>query len=124
MAQLLDPVSPGEILLEDFLGPLGITPNQLAREIGVPAKRVAGIIDGTGRITGDTAQRLGQYFRTSAEMWLSLQSQYDLRIARRAPSDATVAAITQLDVGKGKRSTASTSDVFDRAAHGRIRKER
>jgi addiction module HigA family antidote len=83
MAQLLEPISPGEILLEEFLRPLGISQNQLAREIDVPVSRVAAIIRGSRAITADTALRLGQYFGTSAEMWLNLQSQYDLRVARR-----------------------------------------
>jgi addiction module HigA family antidote len=83
MAQFLDPIPPGEILLEEFLRPLGISQNQLAREIDVPVSRVAAIIKGGRAITADTALRLGQYFGTSAEMWLSLQSQYDLRVVQR-----------------------------------------
>jgi addiction module HigA family antidote len=83
MARLLEPISPGEILLEEFLRPLGISQNQLAREIDVPVSRVAAIIKGSRAITADTALRLGQYLGTSAEMWLSLQSQYDLRVAER-----------------------------------------
>ena len=83
MARLLEPISPGEVLLEEFLRPLGISQNQLAREIDVPVSRVAGIIKGNRSITADTALRLGQYFGSSAEMWLNLQSQYDLRLAQR-----------------------------------------
>jgi addiction module HigA family antidote len=83
MPRLLDPISPGEILLEEFLRPLAISQNQLAREIDVPVSRVAGIIKGNRAITADTALRLGQYFGTSAEMWLNLQSQYDLRVVER-----------------------------------------
>ena len=83
MAQLLDPIPPGEILLEEFLRPLAISQNQLAREIDVPVSRIAAILKGTRAITADTALRLSQYFGTSAEMWLSLQSQYDLRVAQR-----------------------------------------
>jgi addiction module HigA family antidote len=83
MAQLLDPISPGEVLLEEFLRPLGISQNQLAREIDVPVSRVAGIIKSNRAITADTALRLGQYLGTSAEMWLNLQSQYDLRVVQR-----------------------------------------
>ena len=63
--------------------PLGVSQNQLAREINVPVSRVAAIVKGSRAITADTALRLGQYFGTSAEMWLSLQSQYDLRVAQR-----------------------------------------
>ena len=83
MARLLEPISPGEILLEEFLRPLGISQNQLAREIDVPVSRVAAIIKGSRAITADTALRLGRYLGTSAEMWLNLQSQYDLRVAQR-----------------------------------------
>ena len=83
MARLLEPISPGEVLLEEFLRPLGISQNQLAREIDVPVSRVASIIKGNRAITADTALRLGQYFGSSAEMWLNLQSQYDLRLAQR-----------------------------------------
>jgi addiction module HigA family antidote len=83
VAQLLEPIPPGDILLEEFMRPLGISQNQLAREIDVPVSRVAGIIKGNRAITADTALRLGLYFGTSAEMWLNLQSQYDLRVAQR-----------------------------------------
>jgi antitoxin HigA-1 len=83
MAQLLEPISPGEILLEEFLRPMGISQNQLAREIDVPVSRVAAIIKGTRAITADTALRFSRYFGTSAEMWLNLQSQYDLRVVQR-----------------------------------------
>ncbi len=83
MAQRLDPISPGEILLEEFLRPLGISQNQLAREIDVPVSRIARIIKGNRAITADTALRLSRYFGTSPEMWLNLQSQYDLRVAQR-----------------------------------------
>lgn len=83
MARLLEAIPPGEILLEEFLRPLGISQNQLAREIDVPVSRIAGIIKGNRAITADTALRLGLYLGTSAEMWLNLQSQYDLRVAQR-----------------------------------------
>jgi addiction module HigA family antidote len=83
MARQVDMVLPGEILLEEFLRPLGISQNQLAREIDVPVSRVAAIIKGSRAITADTALRLGRYLGTSAEMWLNLQSQYDLRVAQR-----------------------------------------
>jgi len=77
------PVHPGEILLEEFLRPMGISQNQLAREIDVPVSRVSAIIKGTRAITADTALRFSRYFGTSAEMWLNLQSQYDLRVVQR-----------------------------------------
>lgn len=79
----LDPIPPGEILLCEFLEPLGISQNRLARDLEVPVSRVAGIVRGERAITADTALRLAKYFGTSAEMWLALQTQYDLRIAKR-----------------------------------------
>ena len=82
--ELLDPIPPGEILLEDFLKPLGISQNQLARDIDVPVSRVAGIVKGERAITADTALRLARYFGTSADVWLGLQMEFDLRKARRA----------------------------------------
>ncbi|MGA0598710.1 HigA family addiction module antitoxin [Enterovirga sp. CN4-39] len=81
---LLDPISPGEILLEDFMKPLGISQNRLARDLDVPVSRIAGIVRGERAITADTALRLGQYFGTSADVWLGLQMEFDLRLARRS----------------------------------------
>jgi addiction module HigA family antidote len=81
--KLLDPIPPGEILLEEFLNPLSISQNQLARDIDVPVSRVAGIIAGDRSITADTALRLSCYFGTTAEFWINLQSDYDLRVAKR-----------------------------------------
>lgn len=83
MATYLDPIHPGEILQEDFLQPMGISINRLAREIGVPAGRISTIVNGKRSITADTALRLGVYFGVSPELWLNLQSDYDLRIVRR-----------------------------------------
>lgn len=83
MPRLLDPIPPGEILLAEFLEPLGVSQNQLARDIDVPVSRVAGIVKGTRAITADTALRLGAFFGTSPEMWLRLQSDYELRVALR-----------------------------------------
>lgn len=79
----LSPITPGEILLHEFLEPLGISQNRLARDVEVPVSRIAGIVKGERAITADTALRLGQYLGTSAEMWLNLQCQYDLRVAKQ-----------------------------------------
>ncbi len=81
--QWLDPIPPGEILREEFMRPLRISINQLARDLGVPANRVSAIVNGKRAITADTALRLGTYFRVSPELWLDLQSDYDLRVLRR-----------------------------------------
>lgn len=78
----LDPIPPGEILLEDFMRPLDLSINALARAIDVPPNRVSGIVNGKRAITADTALRLGKYFAVSPEIWLDLQSDYDLRVAR------------------------------------------
>ena len=77
----LAPIPPGEILLLEFLEPLGISQNRLARDIDVPVSRIAGIVKGERAITADTALRLAQYLGTSPELWLNLQSQFDLRNA-------------------------------------------
>ena len=75
-------IHPGEVLADE-LAELGITPTELARQINVPPNRVTQIIHGRRNITGDTALRLGHWFRTSAEFWLNLQSAYDLRLAEQ-----------------------------------------
>ena len=77
----LDPIPPGEFLLEDFLEPLGISQNKLARDIDVPTTRINGIVNGTRSITPDTALRLGRYFSTGAQVQLNLQQKYDLQMA-------------------------------------------
>lgn len=82
-AELLEPIHPGEILLEDFMKPMGVSINGLARAVAVPPNRISGIVNGARSISADTALRLGKYFGVSAEMWLNLQSAYDLRRARR-----------------------------------------
>jgi antitoxin HigA-1 len=79
----LDPIPPGEILREEFMRPLGITVSALAREIGVPANRISQIVNGKRAFSADTALRLGKYFGMSPEIWLDLQSEYELRLARR-----------------------------------------
>jgi addiction module HigA family antidote len=80
----LDPIHPGEVLLEEFMKPMGISINQLARDIIVPPNRISGIVNAGRAITADTALRLGKYFGVLPETWLALQSDYDLRLAQRA----------------------------------------
>ncbi|MEB4615814.1 HigA family addiction module antitoxin [Leucobacter sp. M11] len=94
---LIDPFHPGEILREDFLAGFGITQNKLAVSIGVPPRRINEIVHGKRGISADTAIRLARYFGTSEEFWMNLQSNYELRLERRALRD-TVAAITPLRV--------------------------
>lgn len=81
--KLLEPIHPGEILQEEFMAPLGLSINGLARDIGVPPNRISGILHGTRAITADTALRLGAYFGVSPELWMGLQADYELRQARR-----------------------------------------
>ena len=80
MNKKLAPVHPGEVLLEEFLKPMGISQNHLAMRISVPARRINEIVLGKRRITADTALRLAQYFGTSAKFWLGLQMDYDLDV--------------------------------------------
>lgn len=78
----MPPVHPGEILLEDFLKPMGITQYRLAKDIQVHPRRINEIVHGQRSVTADTALRLAQFFGTSAELWVNLQAHYDLEIAR------------------------------------------
>lgn len=81
--KLLEPIHPGEILLEEFMKPMGISINRLARDIAVPPGRVSAIVNGKRAITADTAIRLGRYFGTSPDVWMGLQADYELRVAQR-----------------------------------------
>ena len=81
-AKRLAPIPPGEILLEEFMLPNGISQNRLARDIDVNPARVNDIVHGRSAITAAIALRLGKYFGTTPELWLNLQSDYDLRRAR------------------------------------------
>lgn len=82
MDKTLEPISPGEILLEEFMIPLEISQNQLARDLDVPPTRINDLIHDRRGITADTALRLSKYFSTTPEFWLTLQSDYDLRCSR------------------------------------------
>ncbi len=81
MDKTLSPIHPGEILLEDFMKPLGLTQYRLAHDIGVTPIRISQIVNGERSITVDTAMRLARYFGTSAAVWLRLQVRYDLEVA-------------------------------------------
>ena len=78
----LHPVHPGEVLLEEFLKPMGLSQNRLAISIGVHARRVNEIVLGKRRVTADTALRLSRFFGTSPQFWMGLQSDYDLDVAQ------------------------------------------
>lgn len=100
--KLLPPVHPGEILLKEFIEPLGLTPHAVAVALRVPASRINDIVTGKRGISGDTALRLARFFGTDAESWLNLQKRYELESVRRA-----TAAVIERDV-----------HPLERAAHG------
>ncbi|MBU3621084.1 HigA family addiction module antitoxin [Polynucleobacter sp. CS-Odin-A6] len=83
MTKLLDEIHPGEILLEDFMKPMGITARQLSADIDVSPSRISDIVHGNRPITADTALRLGLFFSMEPRFWLNLQSEYDMRVAKR-----------------------------------------
>jgi addiction module HigA family antidote len=83
----LDNVHPGDVLLKDFLEPIGISQNKLARDVSVPPRRINEIVLGKRAITADTALRLARYFGTSEKFWLGLQDDYDLERAREEIGD-------------------------------------
>jgi addiction module HigA family antidote len=80
MTKRLAPIHPGEVLLEEFLSPMGVSQYRLAKDIHVPPRRINEIVHGTRSVSADTALRLARYFGTSERFWLNLQSQYDLDI--------------------------------------------
>ena len=83
MSTNLENMTPGEILVEDYMKPMGLTQNALARALGVPPRRVNEIIHGKRGITLDTSLRMGRYFRQSARFWLNVQMECDLRNAKQ-----------------------------------------
>ena len=87
MTKLLPPVHPGEVLKEEFMKPLGLSANALARTLLVPANRISAIVNAERSVTADTALRLARALGTSPEFWLNLQKQYDLDCARDAAID-------------------------------------
>ena len=80
---LLKEIHPGEILLEEFMKPMGITARQLSSDMDVPPSRISDIVNGARPISADTALRLGLFFSMDARFWLNLQTEYDVRVARR-----------------------------------------
>lgn len=84
MSDKLNPIHPGEVLLEEFLKPMNLSQNRLAIDIGVDARRINEIVLGGRSVTADTALRLARYFEVSPQFWLGLQAEYDLDIAMDA----------------------------------------
>jgi len=79
--KFLEPIHPGEILFEDFMKPMDVCINRLARDIAVPPGRISAIVNGKRAISADTALRLGKYFNVSPEVWMGLQADHDLRVS-------------------------------------------
>lgn len=94
---LIEPIHPGEVLMEDFIEGFGIPQNKLAVSLGVPPRRINEIVHGKRGITADTALRLAKYFGTSAEFWINLQSHYELGRAEDLAGDQ-ISSITPLQV--------------------------
>jgi addiction module HigA family antidote len=78
----LDPIHPGEILLEEFLNPMGVSQYRLAKDISVPSRRINEIVHGKRRISADTALRLSRFFGTTEKFWVNLQARYDLEVEK------------------------------------------
>lgn len=95
-SDLLPPVHPGEILLEEFLKPMSITQYRLAKDISVPPRRVNEIVLHKRGISADTALRLARYFGTSEQFWLNLQSEYDLDVERDRLGDRLKKEVVEL----------------------------
>jgi len=87
------PVTPGEMLKEEFLKEYGLSQNQLAKAVGISPNRIADIVNNRRRITADTALRLGLFFGNSPELWLNLQTHYELKMARRNLKPEAIARI-------------------------------
>ena len=90
----MPPVHPGEVLLEDFLKPMGITRYRLAKSIGVPQRRIDEICAGKRAITADTALRLARFFGTDARSWINLQAEFDLEVGESALGDRIEKEVT------------------------------
>jgi addiction module HigA family antidote len=94
----LAPIHPGEILMEEFLKPLGITQYRLAKDIKVPARRINEIVHGKRSISADTALRLSRYFNLSERFWLNLQARYDLEVEKDKLSGRIEAEVKVLEL--------------------------
>ncbi len=92
----LEPIHPGEVLLEEFIKPMNLSANHLAIEMRVPSTRISEIAHGRRSITAETALRLARYFRTTAEFWVNLQAHYDLEIAEDESAEAVMREVTPM----------------------------
>ena len=96
--KMLAPIRPGEILMEEFLKPLGVTQYKLAKDIHVPARRINEIVHGKRSITADTALRLSRYFNLSERFWLNLQARYDLEVEKDKLNDRIETEVKVLQI--------------------------
>ena len=101
MAKLLDEIHPGEILLEDFMKPMGVSARKLAADIDVSPSRISELVNGQRPITADTALRLGSFFGMEARFWLNLQSEYDIRVAEPRTSSKAFAQDPRFSADRG-----------------------
>ena len=101
--KMLAPIHPGEILMEEFLKPLGITQYKLAKDINVPARRINEIVHGKRSITADTALRLSRYFNLSERFWLNLQARYDLEVEKDKLNDRIETEVKVLQMQTAQR---------------------
>jgi len=99
-AKKLAPIHPGEVLLEEFLKPMGISQYRLAKEISVPPRRINEIVHGTRAITADTGLRLSRYFGTSERFWLNLQTRYDIEVQKDRLGDILDTEVNSMDLVK------------------------
>lgn len=102
-------IHPGEVLLEEFLEPLGISQSRAARDMSVPPKRINEIVHCRRAVTADTALRLARYFGTSAQFWLGLQVSYDLEEAHLALDDRLESEVVQLDFDASRDAAFAAS---------------
>lgn len=109
MAKLLDEIHPGEILLEEFMKPMGISARQLAADMDVSPSRISDLVNGLRPITADTALRLGLFFSMDPRYWLNLQSEYDIRIAKRTLEDKIATRIRVFNPQSKRNGQASAS---------------
>jgi addiction module HigA family antidote len=109
MEKRLPPIHPGEVLLEDFMKPIGLSQYRVAKDIGVPAMRISQIVNGKRSVTADTAMRLARYFGTSPDVWLRLQARYDLEVAQLQYGDLIEEEVKVLD----KISTSPITSLLE-----------
>ena len=102
MAELLDEIHPGEILLEDFMKPMAISARQLAADIDVSPSRISDLVNGNRPITADTAVRLGLFFNMTPRFWMNLQTEYDMRVAARTLTEKIAPRIRVFQVPVGR----------------------